>query len=69
MITVSEEVKALSYEIAVKSQEEAEYFPVDRNFLHPYLNRILSLNAVEFIFLQYRTRKSNLYKFAFFMPA
>jgi hypothetical protein len=50
MINVSEEVKSLSHQIAVKAIKEAEYFPIDRDFLKPYLNKIFSLNSVEFIF-------------------
>jgi len=50
MINVSEEVKTLSHAIAVKAMKEAEYFPVDREFLNPYVIRIFQLNPVEFIF-------------------
>lgn len=50
MINVSEEVKLLSDSIAIKASKEAEYFPVDREFLNPYIIRISQLNSREFIF-------------------
>jgi len=50
MIHISEEVKELSHSIAIAAIKEAEYFPVDREFLEPYMARISQLNPVQFIF-------------------
>lgn len=50
MIIVSNRVKELSEELAVKARQEAEYFPVDRYFLDKYLDEILSFGHLEFIY-------------------
>ena len=50
MIHVAENVKLLSDFIAIKANNEAEYFPVDREFLSPYMVRVAQLNLVEFVF-------------------
>jgi len=46
---ISEQVKSLSRTMAIKASDEAAYFPIDRNFLIPYLKEIVKLNPVEFV--------------------
>ena len=50
MINVSQQVIDLSNELSSKSIKEANYHPVDRYFLNPYLKRIYSVNYLDFIF-------------------
>ena len=50
MINISEEIESLSNQIVTKAIKEAEYFPIDRNFLKPYLAKILLLDPVELVF-------------------
>jgi hypothetical protein len=54
------EVKALSDQIAVKSAMEAEYHPIDRYFLEPYIKDILAMNRDEFLLYNFE-RVNNLY--------
>lgn len=50
MIVVSNKVKELSNEIVVRAMAEANYLPIDRYFLEKYLEEILSVNRLEFIY-------------------
>ncbi len=45
----NQEVKIISTIIARKSAHEAEVFPIDRQFLLPYLHKILGLDKNEFL--------------------
>jgi len=48
-IEISKSVKLLADEIAVRAVNESSYFPVDRLFLEPFMERILGVNPIEFI--------------------
>ena len=50
MIIVSNAVKNLSDNIAVRSLDEADYFPIDRLFLNQFIEQIVSLDEIEFLF-------------------
>ena len=49
MLSISNEVKNLSKEIASEAFKKANFFPVDRAFLGQYLEQILSVDKKEFI--------------------
>lgn len=59
MIVVSKRVQEFSEEIAAKAVQEAEYFPVDRYFINKYLNDILSLDRLEFIYCNLESVNNN----------
>ena len=48
-MTISKPVQELSDFIAFKAKNEAEYYPVDRNFLNSYLEDILNTDHLQFI--------------------
>lgn len=57
MILVTDTVKSLSDVIAIRSLDEADYFPIDRLFLNQFMEQILSFNEIEFLF--YNIEKVN----------
>ncbi|HEY1054287.1 MAG TPA: hypothetical protein VGE24_04105, partial [Emticicia sp.] len=48
-IVVSESIKKLSDTMARRSAKEANYFPIDRDFIHPFVQEISHYNPLEFI--------------------
>ncbi len=55
-----DDVRRLSDEIAIKSSKEAEYYPIDRYFLEPYIKDILALDRGDFLLYNFE-RVNNLY--------